>query len=154
MAHEQFDRLTGMYPSKRTREDRLPMSLLSTIEQWLDESEADDLKEWSHVYLAHAGGPEARAKISELRVTACKLTNAIKAMSRPTEAVSTYILLHGGRSASLVPVPQYSIFEKLDKPIMQAGGENTAFKVWHQLRDERDHYLDGIEDALLSPERK
>jgi hypothetical protein len=151
MAHEQFDRLSGIDPSRRTREDRLPISLLSTIEQWLGASEADDLKEWSHVYLAHAGGPEARAKIADLRVTAGKLTNAIKAMSRATEAVSAYILLHSGRSGSLVPVPQYPIFEKLNKPIMQAGGEDAAWKVWHQLSDERDHYLDGIESALITP---
>lgn len=151
MAHEQFGRLSGIDPSKRTREDRLPMSLLSTIEHWLDESEADDLKEWSHVYLAHSGGPDARAKNPELRVTAGKLTNAIKAMSRATEAVSAYILFHGGRSGSLVPVPQYRIFEKLDKPIMQAGGEEAAYQVWRQLSGERDHYLDGIEDELRPP---
>jgi hypothetical protein len=153
MAHEQFDRLSGIDLSKRTREDCLPMSLLTTIEHWLDDSEADQLKEWSHAYLAHAGGPESRRKIAALSVTADKITNAIKAMSRATEAVSAYILFHGGRSGSLVPVPQYAIFDKLDRPITQAGGKGAANEVWHQLSDERDHYLDGIEDALIFPKR-
>jgi hypothetical protein len=62
MAHEQFDKLAGIDPAKRSREDRLPASLLTTIERWLDDSGADDLAKWSHAFLAHAGGPESRKK--------------------------------------------------------------------------------------------
>lgn len=51
MAHEQFDRLTGIDSGKRSREDRLPMSLLTTVEKCLDESGADELAQWSHAYL-------------------------------------------------------------------------------------------------------
>ena len=78
MAHEQFDRLAGIDPAKRSREDRLPLSLLATIERWLDESGADELAKWSHAYLAHAGGSEARKRIADLLVTANKITDAIK----------------------------------------------------------------------------
>ena len=53
MAHEQFDRLAGVDAANRSREDRLPASLLTTIEKWLDDSEADQLREWSHAYLVH-----------------------------------------------------------------------------------------------------
>jgi hypothetical protein len=64
-------------------------------------------------------------KKAALNVTASKITNAIKAMSRVTEAVSAYIRFDGGRSGSLMPVAQFNQFEKLDKPIMQIGGENV-----------------------------
>jgi hypothetical protein len=37
MAHEQFDRLAGLDPAKRMRVDRLPKSLLDTIEGWLED---------------------------------------------------------------------------------------------------------------------
>ena len=55
MAHEQFDKLAGIEPKSRTREDTLPIALLDTIEGWLDQSGADGLADWSHAYLAHAG---------------------------------------------------------------------------------------------------
>jgi hypothetical protein len=40
MAHEQFDKLAGIDPARRSREDNLPASLLTTIEKWLQDSEA------------------------------------------------------------------------------------------------------------------
>ena len=35
LAHEQFDKLADIDPAKRKRADRLPLSLLETIEKWL-----------------------------------------------------------------------------------------------------------------------
>ncbi len=88
LAHRQFDKLAGIEPAKRSREDRLPVFLLTTVEKWLGDSGADDLAKWSHAYLAHAGGPEARKRIADLMVTANKITDAIKALARVTEAIS------------------------------------------------------------------
>jgi hypothetical protein len=150
MAHRQFDKLAGIEPATRSREDRLPASLLATIEKWLDDSGADDLAKWSHAYLAHAGGPESRKRIADLMVTTNKITDAIKALARVSEAISAWLLFAGGRSNALMPVAQFNPFEKLDKPIMQAGGEAAAYKLWHQLNDERNCYLDGVDTALVA----
>ncbi len=149
MAHEQFDKLAGIAPAKRSREDRLPTALLETIESWLDDSGADELAKWSHAFLAHAGGPESRKRIADLMVTTNKITDAIKALARVTEAISAWILFAGGRTNSLMPVAQFNQFDRLDKPIMQAGGEADAYKLWHQLSDERNRYLDGVEVELI-----
>ena len=149
MAHEQFDKLAGIDPAKRSREDRLPAFLLTTIEKWLDDSGADERAEWSHAFLAHAGGPESRKKIADLTVTTHKITDAIKALARVTEAISAWLLFAGGRTNSLMPVAQFNQFEKLDKPIMQAGGEADAYKLWLQLSDERNLYLDGVDTELI-----
>ena len=47
--------------------------------------EADmNLVEWSHAYLAHAGGPESRKKIADLNVTTNKIAHAIRVLhARP-----------------------------------------------------------------------
>jgi hypothetical protein len=149
MAHQQFDKLAGTDSAKRSREDRLPVFLLTTIERWLDDSGADELAKWSHAFLAHAGGPEWRKRIADLKVTMNKITDAIKALARVTEAISACLLLGPGRTNSLMPVAQFNQFEKLDKPIMQAGGEADAYKLWDQLSNERDRYLDGVEAELI-----
>jgi hypothetical protein len=126
MAHEQFDKLAGIDPTRRSREDRLPGSLLTTIEAWLDNSGADELTQWSHAYLAHAGGPTSRERIAELTVTTNKITDAIKALARVTEAISAFLLIAGGRMNSLMPVAQFNQLEKLDNPIMPVGGDANA----------------------------
>lgn len=149
MAHQQFDRLAGTDPAARHREDRLPTSLLKTIERWFDESGADELAQWSHVYLAHAGGPDARERISDLLVTANKITDAIKALARVTKSISSWLLFAGGRSNSLMPVAQFNPLEKLDRPIMKAGQEDAAHRLWDQLGKERDRYLDDVDTELL-----
>jgi hypothetical protein len=148
-AHEQFDRLAGIEPENRSREDQLPKSLMTTIERWLDESGADELAKWSHAYLAHAGAQDARKRSPDALVTADKIADAIRALARVTEAISAYLLLVGGLSNNLMPVAQFSPFDKLDKPIMQPDGKDEAYKLWHSLSDERNHYLDGIEDELI-----
>jgi hypothetical protein len=122
---------------------------MTTIEKWLDDSGADELAKWSHAFLAHAGGPEARQRIDDLRVTADKMTGAIRALARVTEGISAWLLFAGGRTNGLMPVAQFNPFEKLDKPIMQEGGEADAYKLWHQLSDERNRYLVGVYDELI-----
>ncbi len=72
LAHMEFDRLAGD-PAKRTPLDRLPRRLLTTMNKWLVESEADQLAKWSHLYLAHAGDRLAREAEAELKVTANKI---------------------------------------------------------------------------------
>jgi hypothetical protein len=82
-------------------------------------------------------------------VTANKITDAIKALARVTEAISAWLLFAGGRTNGLMPVAQFNPFERLDKPIMRAGGEADAYKLWHQLSDEQDGYLDGVDSELI-----
>jgi hypothetical protein len=110
------------------------------------------LANWSHAYLAHAGGPESRKRIADLMVTTNKITDAIKALARVTEAISAWLLFAGGRTNALMPVAQFNQFEKLGNPIIQAGGETDAYKLWDELSDERNHYLDGVGAGLIGRE--
>jgi hypothetical protein len=128
VAHEQFDHLAGIDPGKRTREDRLPKTLLGTIEGWLDGSGAEELADWSHAYLAHAGGPDRRKQIEEGLVTADKISEAIRTLVRATEALSAHVLFAGGRLNGLVPVAQFDQFEHLGEPAVRPGhlGETPA----------------------------
>ena len=149
LMHNQFDKLSGIDPAKRSREDRLPVSLVETVEKWLDDSGADDLARWSGTYLAHAGGPEWRQKCQNLNITANKITEAIRVLSRAAEAVSACLLCADGRLNALMPAAQFNPFENLDKPIMLTGGEADAYKFWHQLTNERNAYLNGVDTELI-----
>jgi hypothetical protein len=142
IAHERFDRLANVAPGKRTREDRLPKSLLGIIDSWLDGSGADQL---AINISSHAGGPDRRKQIKEGLVTADKISEAIKTLVRATEAVSAYVLFAGGRLNGVVPAAQFDQFEHLEKPAMQPGRKGEASGIWDQLHREREAHAAGVE---------
>jgi hypothetical protein len=148
LLHQHFDKLAGIDSAKRSRDDRLPHRLVTTIERWLDHSGADELVKWGNTYLAHAGGPNERARLGDVRVTDNKINDAIRVLARAAQAISL-LVYGGGRSGTVVPVGQYNQFAKLDKPVMQVGDENDAYARWQISRAEWDHCLDDVEDELV-----
>lgn len=149
MAHEHFDTLAGISPNKRSREDRLPIALLDTIEGWLDGSGADELAKWSHAYLAHAGSVESRQRIAAALVTNNKITEAIRTLARITEALSAEVLWAGGRMNTLMPTAQFDQFENLENRVAKDTAKGAARDLWDKLTDERDAYLSDVRDELL-----
>ena len=149
MAHQQFDRLSGIAPANRKREDRLPRALLDRIEGRLNTSDADELAEWSHVYLAHAGSAENRKALAEAIITNDRITAVTRVLARVTEAVSAYLLYAGGRSNALMPTAQFNQFEHLDRPVLQPDQLEGLQDLWDRLTDERDQFLEGVREDLL-----
>jgi hypothetical protein len=150
MAHRQFDRLSGIAPENRKREDRLPRALLDRIEGWLDSSDADELAEWSHVYLAHAGSAENRKALAEAIITNDRITGVTRMLARVTEAISAYLLFAGGRSNALMPTAQFNQFENLDRPVLQPEQLESLYGLWDRLSDERDQFLEGVREDLIA----
>jgi hypothetical protein len=148
-AHRTFDRLTGIQAQNRSRDDRLPVRIVETLERWLAESGADEIVQWSHTLLAHAAGPAApnRTAIAAAAPTADKITHCINAFVRVAEAVTNSILNHSGRGM-LVPMPQLNPFEKLDNPCWSVGDRKALDDHWDRHANERNLYLEGIEEAL------
>jgi hypothetical protein len=151
MAHHQFDRLSGVAPANRTREDRLPRTLLDRIEGWLNSSAADELAEWSHVYLAHAGSAESRKALAEAIITNDRITAVTRVLGRVTEAISAYLLFAGGRSNALMPTAQFNQFEHLDRPVLQPDRLKSLRDLWDRLTVESDQFLEGVREDLLPP---
>ncbi|MCU1302668.1 MAG: hypothetical protein JWQ87_2952, partial [Candidatus Sulfotelmatobacter sp.] len=147
MAHEQFDRLSGIAAAERGREDRLPPALLDAIEGWLADSDAESLAKWSHAYLAHAGCAVSREQIAELKVTNDKITNAIRTIARVTEALSAYILYAGGRANSLMPTAQFDQFEGLDRPATT--NDEPGRRLWDGLTNDRDEWVNTVREDLI-----
>jgi hypothetical protein len=150
LAHQRFDRLAGVSPEMRKREDRIPKQLLDKLDNWLLYSGAEELAKWSHDFLAHAGDPETRIKSSEVVVSLDKITNAVRELALVIEALSVWFLWSGGLTNNLVPIAQFDQFEKLDDPVMKAGNETGAYEIWKTLSDERNQYLDPLDDLLFA----
>jgi hypothetical protein len=59
-----------------------------------------------------------------------------------------YILYDSGHG-SVMPTPQYGIFEHLDRPVLAREQVEEAGKFWDTLSGERDGYLEGVLDELM-----
>ncbi|GAA0607896.1 hypothetical protein [Paenochrobactrum glaciei] len=146
--HRHLDRLLGISASIRSRTDRLPKSLITRVEGWLLNSGATEIAEWSHAYVAHAGNSQSRGAISHIQVTNNKITNAIREAARVAEAISGEILYIGGRVGSMMPVAQYDVFERLERPITSQPVGDAA-DTWETKSREWDGALDDVSDAIL-----
>ena len=149
LLHVHFDRLSGIQEANRSRNDVLPISLLAKVEGWLRNSGAEEIAKWSHRYLAHAGSSQDREAIAHIQVTNNKITAAIRDVARATEALSAEILYAGGRMNALMPVAQYNVFERLERPIALESQQHVVSDVWETKSNEWDAALSGVRDALF-----
>ena len=83
-----------------------------------------------------------------------KIASTTKALARVTEAISAEFLFAGGRLNALMPTAQFNQFEMFDKPIMRAGSEDDAYRLWNQLSEERNRYLEKVDDELIGRAKK
>jgi hypothetical protein len=150
LAHEQFDRLSGVRREKRRRDDRLPVRIIDILEGWLKDDGIEEIVKWSHTFLAHAAGPNSpnRDAIADAAPTVDEIRVAIRCFVRVTEAVTNFILAHSCRGM-LVPVPQFNQFEKLANAVMASGGSKLAHDQWDKFTSERNAYV-GIEGDLVA----
>lgn len=148
IAHAQFDRLTGIEASRRTRGDRLPKSILATIQHWIDDSGAPEIAKWSHAYLAHSGSPASRQAIGEYGLKGTKIGKAIAGLARATEGISAYVLFASGRLNSLMATAQFDRFEKFENPIMKAEAADDIAAYWDERSQDFEKVLDTIGQEL------
>jgi len=149
-AHEQFDRLSGVGPARRKRDDQLPAKLIDTIERWITDCGAKDMADWSHKYLAHAGSLASRQAIAGYGVNRAKIGVAIKGLARAAEAVSAYLFYSFGRMNALMATPQFDQFERLENAVLSSTSGVDPVLVWSTFTREYDGSLGEVEEDLIS----
>lgn len=147
--HRLFDRLSGIEEVNRSRSDLLPKSLLATVNGWLSNSGVEEIVQWSHAYLAHGGDKKKRINLDHLQMTNNKISAAIRDVARVTEALSGEILGSSGRRHALMPIAQFDVFERLDKPVASEWQRNGVAEVWNTKSREWDLALEDVRHALL-----
>jgi hypothetical protein len=151
-AHEVFDQLSGVDPSRRDRNDRIPRAIIRTLRDWLCASGTGQLIVWSNSFLAHAAvdGPRRQSiDLSTAAPTLDKITAALRCFVRVSEAVSAYLLLAGGHGM-IVPVAQFDKFAGLG-PVLTAPENRTKLnRQWDRLAKERNDFLQGTLESLAT----
>jgi AcrR family transcriptional regulator len=150
-AHEVFDRLTCVGPASRSRTDRIPKAVIDTLFGWLTSSEADQLVEWSHTFLAHAADRASRQRIDLVaaRPSLDKISNVLRCFVRVAEAVQGYVLSDSGHGM-IVPTAQFNQFDRLASPLLSSGGREELHDLWERLAKERNGFLEGTFEPLVA----
>jgi hypothetical protein len=129
--HEAMDRLSGVTPDNRSREDAPRIDKLEQLEWQLIEH-GRSLKDYCDKYVAHAASPESRnsLKADHQSVSLAKLWLAERALVRVVGFVSLYIV--NGSNFGGVPIPQFEHLAYLEEPFIQPAAMNAVKTEWDQ----------------------
>jgi hypothetical protein len=149
-AHEMFDLLSGVASNKRQRQDKIPKKRFEILQRWLEESDASDIVQWTHTFLAHAADKHRRAPydLSAIQPTLDKITKISCAFARVSEALLAHLLLDSGQG-EVMPIAHYEKFECLDKPAIAPADQAELAKHWDITVSERNRFLKDVLEELL-----
>lgn len=147
--HELFDRLSGIKPHARQREDRLPDSIFDTLTKALDDSIFENIRVLRHKRLAHAADAVSRLqKTAKAGLKMDETAQAHRILLGVLQAISAG-LLYGSWRASAIPVAQFNIFEHFPEPLAREDQVGRLREAWDGIAAERDQWLtDGYADLL------
>lgn len=150
--HELFDRLSGIKPDARQREDRLPDGIFDTLLKALDDPVFDAIRVLRHKRLAHAADAVSRLqKTAKSGLKMDETAHAHRVLLGVLQAISAG-LLYGSWRASAIPVAQFNIFERFPDPFVHEDQLGRLREAWDGIAAERDQWLaDGYSDLLGLP---
>lgn len=148
--HESFDQLAGVVPERRSRTEQIPSALFDRLSKWLDASDADQLVDWSHNFLAHGADVHSRQRIdlAAVQPSLAKITNAIRCLARVSEVVAR---LFSSGFGELIPIAQFNKYEFLSSAVLSESDCDALERYWDSLIDERNAFLDDVSAVLISP---
>lgn len=149
--HELFDRLSGIKPDARQREDRLPDQTFDTLLKALDDPVFTDIRALRHKRLAHAADAASRLHTIPKGLKLDDAARAHRILLAVLQAISAG-LLYGGWRASAIPVDQFDTFRNFSGPLVREDQIDQLRKLWDQVAAERDGWLgEGYADLLGLP---
>lgn len=142
LRHREFDRLSGIAPDSRSRNDTISDSLFDRMIAAFDDPVFKDILEMRHKSVAHAADKFSRSIAKNLR-TGFSLNEFARAhylLLGLYQAISANLLYQSWIGAA-IPVPQYDQFEGFEKPLVPEKSVGELHGFWDRHSDERDGWL-------------
>lgn len=150
--HELFDRLAGLDPAVRQRDDRLPDRVFDTLAQALEDPVFAGVRALRHKRLAHAA--DAISRLHSPPKSGLKLDDTARAhriLLGVLQAISAGVL-HGAWRGAAIPVAQFDIFEHFPEPLIRLDQVERLRQTWDEIAVERDRWLaEGYSNFLGLP---
>lgn len=146
--HESFDLLSGKQPHERTRDDVIPQSIFTTLDNWISGSSAKEIKDIRDKFIAHSPAA-ARLNANFTGVKFSQIDELQRAIVRVERALTDHILSIR-ISRDVVPMLPLGIFRGLDLPYCPPEAEASMHRVWDDLKADRDSWRWGVIQDLVS----
>ena len=140
LAHERFDKLSGVTPDKRARDDLIREDVFVQIEQALKASGWKDIVDFGNKLVAHAADATSRGTLLQGQngLSLDMLTRCHEGICRSANAIWTSLLWEGSRGG--FPIPQFNHFENLDAPWLKSDDVDTLSQLWNAHVDRVDEW--------------
>ena len=144
IAHRDFDRLSGVSPDNRRREDGISKTVFDNLDHWLTNSGAQEIVTLANKLIAHAADETSRqaAPLERLKMTISKVAAIHRAFIRCAHAISVG-LLQGPNYVRVVPVPQYDLLKHLDQAFIHPKACKDLRDFQAKWVNERDGWVKG-----------
>ncbi len=132
--HKNFDRLSGISSSNRSRKDKINSKIISSLISELNSCK--DLRTYANKFIAHTSDNPGKAKLTDRQkgITLNKLDEAYKSIVKAGSFLGAVVLYKhqlGG-----VPVPQYDQFKNLDKAVIRTNDITKLETYWRNRKKE------------------
>ena len=146
--HEMFDRLSGVSPTARQREDLVKVEVFEKLKKLLVNSTAEKIVVLSHKFFAHAATTDSRGSLAFSGIKLSDVDEVQRAFVRVERAI-TDILLFIAIGRQVVPMPPLGLFKGLEHPYASAEAIKNMDTVWDQLVEQRNQWAKGVEQDIL-----
>jgi hypothetical protein len=134
--HEAFDKLSGVSPKNRQRDDLISPAVFEQLRQELSASGWEDFVEMSHKYIAHAADTDSRATLTDdqIKFTLDKVSRCQLGICRVARALYGKILYESDRG--LLPTYQHDFYDQLEAPWLPNELQENLWKAFDNRKDE------------------
>jgi chorismate mutase len=139
LLHTAFDRLSGVPPDSRTRNDQIADAIFKEIETLLSDAAIQDILDRRNKFVAHAADAKSRAKrpLANYTVSMADVESALRPIVKALDKLQGDILSAGGRG--LMEVAQFNVLEGLsgtltDDQLLE------LHDIWDRLSDARNKW--------------
>jgi hypothetical protein len=146
--HEMFDKLSGVPPAARQREDLIKVEIFAKLKKLLMNTTAEKIVLLSHKFFAHAATGDSRGTLAFSGIKLSDVDEVQAAFVRVERAI-TDLLLFIAIARDVVPMPPLGMFKGLEYPYASAKAINNMDTIWDQLTEERNQWAKGIEQDIL-----
>lgn len=147
--HKAFDELSGIAVFERRRTDLIHEDVLKTVEAWFDAPVLKKIRTYRNKVIGHAADIFSRGivPLDRLGFSLDEFAEAQRTIIRIATALGSHIL-YGSALGSVVPTPQFHVFENLEMPFIPTVNMEEIEKWWHRHERERTDWLQERVDLI------
>jgi hypothetical protein len=148
--HAQFDKLSGVTPSCRKRDDLISVDVFKALQSVFDDPAFEHVINLRHKVFAHAADAYSRSYV-QTNIKNIELDQIIKAQKNLLQLMQivSSLILQAANFICAVAIPQFNQFDYITCPYIRPENRNKISTFWNEHTEERCEWLRDSVKTLL-----